>query len=431
MAPMAINQLAKYVVFFFVGSAIGWFPVDAVLNLAVNEPTLGPTWIGKIILIGGIVGLADGLLYLIYLYVFPKRTSLRLEQLFVALLATLCVVSLLMLTTSWQVAAPGYPVVILATVLGNLIVNCTYYVAFPMIATFYGGWLVAPVRTGTDISVLISNVLGEVQNPSGSKNLFQSWELFLMYMAFPIAGLAAWLLIVRFQIGLKSRDDDLADKTRSIDDVRLDCEAASTSTTTTGKPSGDSLPTLHILPGLACPRKLLVPVILGSLADLFQWGFLASFSFIGATMTDPVSCVGAQGRFVARTSTTANRVLLPLGSMLSSLLPCPRWIFIILSAIQSLAVVLVLLALSGSMREFWTTSAGQNLYIVCNAVIGVLEGYILTMAFRFVGDDESVPLKDRRSASGLLGFLNVFLVCIGQIVSGQLSSSGLVSCMDV
>jgi len=415
MAPMAINQLAKYVVFFFVGSAIGWFPVDAVLNLAVNEPTLGPTWIGKIILIGGIVGLADGLLYLIYLYVFPKRTSLRLEQLFVALLATLCVVSLLMLTTSWQVAAPGYPVVILATVLGNLIVNCTYYVAFPMIATFYGGWLVAPVRTGTDISLLISNVLGHVQNPSGSQNIFPAWMLFMVYMVFPLVGLAAWIFIVRFQIGLASGDEDLKNSA-------ADVEAASMK-------SEDS--TRSVSSQLACPRKLLLPVILGCLADFSQWGVLASLSFIGAEMTDPLSCLGAQGKFVARTSTTANRVLLAAGSVLSSLVPCPRWIFVILSALQWLALVLVLLAVSGSAREFWMTSVGQNLYIICNAAIGGLEGYIFTMAFRLVGDDQSVALKDRKTASSLLGFLSIFLICVGQIVTGHLADSGLVSCTDM
>eukprot|EP00441_Pelagodinium_beii_P047901 CAMPEP_0197625838 /NCGR_PEP_ID=MMETSP1338-20131121/5089_1 /TAXON_ID=43686 ORGANISM="Pelagodinium beii, Strain RCC1491" /NCGR_SAMPLE_ID=MMETSP1338 /ASSEMBLY_ACC=CAM_ASM_000754 /LENGTH=422 /DNA_ID=CAMNT_0043196343 /DNA_START=1230 /DNA_END=2498 /DNA_ORIENTATION=- len=418
---MAVKHLAEYIAFFFVGSAIGWFPVDAVLNLATNEPALGATWIGKIIFIGGIVGLADGILYLIYLHALPKRSSLRQEQIFVMLLATICVVSLLLLTTSWQVGAPHYPIVILATVLGNLIVNCTYYVSFPMIATFYGGWLVAPVRTGTDISVLISNVIGEAQNPSGSKNIFPSWELFLIYTTFPVVGLVAWILIVRFQIGLQSGDEDLEKEASSQGDVEA-AEAAASQ-----KPG---VPTLSVMAALACPRKLLVPVLLGSLADLFQWGVLASLSFVGATMTDPVSCMGSQGLFVARTSTTVNRVLLPVGSMLSSLLPCPRWIFIILSGIQSLAILMVLLAVSGSARDFWTSTFGQDLYMVCNGVVGVLEGYILTMAFRFVGDDQSVSLKDRRTASGLLGFLNVFLVCIGQIVSGQLSSSGLVSCTD-
>jgi len=416
---MAVKHLAEYVAFFFVGSAIGWFPVDALINLATNEPALGATWVGKIILIGGIVGLVDGILYLIYLHALPKRSTLRQEQIFVLLLGATCVASLLLLTTSWHLGAPQYPAVIVAAVLGNLIVNCTYYVSFPMIATFYGGWLVAPARTGTDISVLISNVVGEAQNPSGSNNLFPSWELFMIYMAFPIVGLVAWILIVRFEIGLQSGDEDLEKEVSSVGDV----EAASSK-----KPG---VPALSVMAALACPRKLLVPVILGSLADLFQWGVLASFSIIGATMTDPVSCMGAQGLFVARTSATVNKVLLPVGSMLSSLLPCPRWIFIILSGIQSLALLMVLLAVSGSAREFWTSSFGQDIYMVCNGVIGLLEGYILTMAFRFVGDDQSVSLEDRRTASGLLGFLNVFLVCIGQIVSGQLSSSGIVSCTDV
>lgn len=418
---MALKHLAQYIAFFFVGSAIGYFPIDAVLNLATNEPSLGATWIGKILLIGGIVGLADGLLYLIYLKARRQGPSLRQEQMFLGLLAAGCVAGLLLLTTSWQVGAPTYPAVIVTTVLGNLIANCTYYVGLPMIATFYGGWLVAPVRTGTDISLLISNVLGHVQNPSGSQNIFPAWMLFLVYMVFPLVGLAAWIFIVRFQIGLASGEEDLENEA-------ADVEAAST------QKSEDSFiedSTRSVSASLACPRKLLLPVILGSLADFAQWGVLASLSFIGAEMTDPVSCIGAKGKFVARTSTTANRVLLAVGSILSSLVPCPRWVFVVLSVLQWLALVLVLLAVSGFARELWMTNVGQNLYIVCNGAIGGLEGYILTMAFRLVADDQSVALKDRKSASSLLGFLSTFLLCVGQIVSGHLADSGLVSCTDM
>lgn len=415
---MAVKHLAQYAAFFFVGAAIGWFPVDAVFNLATNSPALGAPWIGKINLIGGIVGLADGVLYLIYLHAFPQRASLRQEQLFVMLVATTCVICLLLLTGFWQLGAPDYPVVIVAAVLGTLVVNFTYYVTLPMVATFYGGWLISPVRAGTDVSALMCNVLGEAQDPSGSDDLFPSWELFLICTMIPVLGLVAWVLIVRFQIGLRSGDEDLNEEA-GVDDVEA------TEATSSQKPG---VSRWTFMEGLACPKKLLVPVLLGSFADLFQWGVLSSFSFIGATMTDPMSCTGEQGLFVARTSTTVNRVLIPLGSILSSLLPCPRWIFIILSGLQSLALLVVLLALTGSAREFWTSSLGQDLYIVCNALIGGLEGYILTMAFRFVGDDQSVSLKDRRTASGLLGFLNVFLPCVGQIVTGELSSSGLVSC---
>jgi len=415
---MAAKHLAQYIAFFFVGSAIGYFPVDAVLNLATNEPAFGASWIGKVFLIGGIVALSGGFLYLIYLQARSRRPSLRQEQIIVGVLATACVACLLLLTTSWQVGAPAYPVVIVATALGYMIMNCTYFVGLPMIATFYGGWLVAPARTGTDISLLISNVLGQAQNPNGSQNMFPSWVLLLGYMVFPLAGLVAWIFIVRFQIGQASGDEDLEQE-----DSAQDVESLS--------PQKSEVPTHSAVAGFAFPGKLHVLVILGSLAEFCQWGVLASLSFIGAEMTDPVSCSGAQGKFVARTSTTANRVMLCVGSILSSLVKCPRGIFFLLSALQWLALVLVLLAVSGSAREFWMTRFGQNVYIISNAVVGGLEGYILTMAFRLVGDDQSVVLKDRKTASSLLGCLGIVLSGMGGIVFGHLADSGLVSCTDV
>eukprot|EP00931_Biecheleriopsis_adriatica_P062693 TRINITY_DN3783_c0_g1_i1.p1 TRINITY_DN3783_c0_g1~~TRINITY_DN3783_c0_g1_i1.p1 ORF type:complete len:458 (+),score=59.59 TRINITY_DN3783_c0_g1_i1:56-1429(+) len=421
-------DLKAWTAFFFVGMACGWFPVDAVLNLTVNEAPFGPAWLGKVLLIGGIVGLADGVLCFLYLYMFPDRQPLHREQLFVGFQSVVCIISLLLLAGFWSVGAPDYPFVLLATVLGNLIINCTYYISFPMISTFYGGWLVAPVRSGTDFSVMFTALLGEAQNPSGTENLFPSSVLFLIYTLLPVVGLVAWLMIVRFEIGLRSNDTSLAAKEDAERGHARDVEVAPSDNPRTVDPRGLSKALSDQFGGLACPRSLLGPVLIGSFADFFQWGVLASFSLIGAQMSDPTGCTGATGAFVGRTSYTVNRVLVTSGSLISTLLPCSRNVFYSLSVVQVTALVLVLLATGGVGREAWSTSAGQTIYIVCNGIVGGLEGYLLTMAFRLIGDDDSVPLKFRRSASGLLGFLNVVLVCVGQIVSGQLASSQTVSC---
>jgi len=306
-------------------------------------------------------------------------------------------------------------------VLGSLVVNMTYYIVFPMLATFYGGWIVAPVRSGSDLSTLVTNLLGEAQNPSGSRNLFPSWALFLAYVPFAVVALVAWLVIIRKKIGLRSERGHVESEELSVDcDVELaqDC----------------SKPTSMLkkcLGGLACPRHHIAPVLLGTSADLFQWGVLASFSYVGALMTDPAGCAGTVGPWVARTATTTNRILIPLGSVFSTLLPCPKPVFYALSMLQFVALLLVLLATTGVQHVAWTTHAGQMVYVTCNGVVGGLEGYLLTMAFRYIGDDETVPLSLRRSSSGLLGFLNVVLVCVGQIISGYLASSGVVACRAV
>lgn len=45
-----------------------------------------------------------------------------------------------------------------------LVGNCTNYLLFPMIATYYSGWLTATVRAGTDVTSLITSLLGQLED---------------------------------------------------------------------------------------------------------------------------------------------------------------------------------------------------------------------------------------------------------------------------
>ena len=60
--------------------------------------------------------------------------------------------------------------------------------------------------------------------------------------------------------------------------------------------------------------------------------------------------------------------------------------------------------------DFWQTPFGGEVYIVCFALVGGLEGYLLTMAYRYIGDSEDVPGIRRQSASRLLSLLGVIAV---------------------
>merc|ERR1712060_217739 len=159
-------------------------------------------------------------------------------------------------------------------------------------------------------------------------------------------------------------------------------------------------------------------------------GVICAMSEIGASMTDPAGCHGERGRWVARTSFTANRLLVPIGSLLSTPLPCSRPVFNALGGLQTIAVALCLLAVFGVARDLWTTAAGQLTYIVSYGLCGGLEGDLFTMAYRFIGDAEGPPLAQRRSTSSLLSFLNVLLMSILQMISGNLVASGAIACVD-
>eukprot|EP00913_Durusdinium_trenchii_P030611 g28668.t1 len=62
------------------------------------------------------------------------------------------------------------------------------------------------------------------------------------------------------------------------------------------------------------------------------------------------------------------------------------------------------------LSSFMKTPEGQNMYIICFTLVGGLEGYLLTMAYRYVGDAIDVPGLRRQSASRLLSLLGVLAV---------------------
>ncbi|CAE8723532.1 unnamed protein product, partial [Polarella glacialis] len=72
---------------------------------------------------------------------------------------------------------------------------------------YYGGWLVAPMRAGTDLSSMITAFVSLAQNPTGDSNNFPTWVVFLIYALLSACGLAAWALILRRGIGLRVLED--------------------------------------------------------------------------------------------------------------------------------------------------------------------------------------------------------------------------------
>eukprot|EP00435_Cladocopium_sp_Y103_P048168 s582_g14.t1 len=169
----------------------------------------------------------------------------------------------------------------------------------------------------------------------------------------------------------------------------------------------------YCLEGFACPRKLMLPVILATLSQVAQWGIAASLGQIGAAMTDPDSCHGSHGKRIYRLSLTSSMIAVPVGSLLSTAVACPRLLFNILSAIQIASAVFIAdcaLGLFSASADFWKSELGGEVYIVCFALVGGLEGYLLTMAYRYIGDAEDVPGIRRQSASRLLSLLGVLAV---------------------
>ena len=236
-------------------------------------------------------------------------------------------------------------------------------------------------------------------------------------------GLLAWSLILKFGIGLRSPagenelekpdegpEDDLESNPKSILEPKT-CKQMLRET----------------MQGVYCPQQLLVPVILAGLTQFTQWG-MASLAEIGAEMTDPSDCKGEQGRFVFRWSLTLSQILVPLGSVASSFGTCPRCLFGLISFFQYFCCFLICHAAAGLGRDFWTSEAGRITFITSYAACGMLEGYVITMAYRYIGDAESVPLPQRHSAGALLSLATVIGVSVGNLVMGGAVIDGTIAC---
>lgn len=176
----ASRPFILYTAFSLVGTSCGWFALDAIYNLMANEPEVqqGGKMYGFLSIVNGLGGLGGALLYFIYIVASPCRLSMRAEQLVVACIASSTILVLTILMFFWNVGAPRFPVVCAMAVISNIVANCTYFFIFPLLTAYYHGWLVAPVRAGTDFTALISALVAEAQNPTGSENRFPSWFLF-------------------------------------------------------------------------------------------------------------------------------------------------------------------------------------------------------------------------------------------------------------
>lgn len=233
----------------------------------------------------------------------------------------------------------------------------------------------------------------------------------------------SWIVIVKFGVGIRSAEDKSSGN--DVEDPNMDLMDNQS------LQSGDAGPSRPRgwLSGFACPRTLLVPVVLATLTQIFQWALVTPLGEIGALMTDPVGCDGEHGSAVYRTSLTVQNIMVPVGSLLSSMIACPRRFFNVLSLFQAVAALGVCSSAFGVGRSFWVTTTGGGVYVACFALVGALEGYLLTMAYRYIGDAGDVAIELRQSSSRLLSLLGVIAVNPINIVLGTLITSGFVKCV--
>jgi len=369
----------------------------------------------------------------------------RAAQTGVAALCCVSFVGQVMLTFFWKVGAPQFPVLLAVFVMGNVVADLTYFVAFPLITVHYGGWLIAPIRAGTDLGGLLTAVLGQLQAPEGGGGA-HTFNIAFMSGGFAILtgiGLAAWIVIVSTRSGL--RDVEAEDSTSSslrpsLRDNSFDPRVASMEFG--GSPTPEPSALKKVLQGFICPRSLVVPVVLATLSQVNYWVLGANAYIVASTMLnapghcdDPSGSVATQwGAKALRIATTVNFSLVPVGSVLSSLGRCPRPLFYCLFAFQSLCALALCCCLFGVGRDdFWTnhgepSEIGRNVYIAAYGLVGFLEGYLLTMAYRYCGDDEGVPEAMRGSASKLLSLLGVVAVNVPNIFIGILLDNGTIAC---
>lgn len=416
-AGLPSGPLTTYLAFALSGAGCGLFVMNSLFNLLANvrETQQDGRMYGTFSMLGGAVGMAVSGVFFLQKLVRP-RLPIAVEQ-----GATLCLIlaqfaCFTVLALNWQARPPDYPVIVGAAAVGQIIPCLTYFIMFPLLSTYYGGWLIAPVRAGTDISSLITTLAAEFQNPTGSRNRFPSRLLFATYAMLSLIACGAWLWILRTGAGLRGdvQSSGLDGKKEQSEEEEEERQPASSWT----------------LRGFACPRSLLGPVMGGTLVQVVQWDVAVNVMMIGASMTDPDGCDGPQGAFVNRTALTSAWVLVPLGSLISSLAPCARRTFYALTFLQLVSLAFICGAVFGTPRSFWVTWQGQLLYMLSITVCGGLEGYVTTMAYRYLGDAEGVPLSLRQSASSLLSLLSVVVINPIGIVVGWLISTGRIACRD-
>ncbi|CAE7789217.1 unnamed protein product [Symbiodinium sp. CCMP2456] len=210
-----------YVAFLAVGTSCGWFVINGLFNLIANEPEVsqGGKMMGEVTLVGSIVSLLLCGCYVLWMITFGKPAR-RTEQRWSSGLIVLGVISFAMLAMGWDVGPPSYPMVLATAVTGSIVGNASILMLFPLISTYYGGWLVAPVRAGTDISSMFTAFLAQLQSPDGETHTFPTCLLFVFYTMISCLGLVAWTVILRKGIGLREKETP----TKSLDAPRMDVE---------------------------------------------------------------------------------------------------------------------------------------------------------------------------------------------------------------
>lgn len=435
------GRILTSLAFMLIGADCGWFLTNAIFNLLANERETqrgGKTY-GIISIGGGLAALSCSAFYMIYKKV-SRPDSLETLQLWTSSLLVFNILFLAFVTAFWPLGAPVYPVVPAVAIVGQVLGYSTSYVLYPMIATHYAGWLVAPIRFGSDLTTLLTGVAAELQNPSGSQNRFPSWVLLLGYTAMSLLGLLAWAYILTTGMGLREKSlpgPQLEEKRHEVEAEALEngvAVEAPEELSARSPLAAKSVP--NVLEASAtqgcftlCPRRFRLPMILVTLVQVLQWGFALNLGEIGASMADPTSCAGSAGAWIYRTSLTTSWFLLPVGSLMSLMMRCPRLLFNCSCMLQIASAVSVTFAALGIFRAFWMSHLGQMLYIAASTLAAGLEGFTLTAAYRYIGDDEDLTAGERQRLSDILGMLSVIPVCAAQLVVGWLIERGTIECV--
>mmetsp|Transcript_95396 Transcript_95396/g.274714 ORF Transcript_95396/g.274714 Transcript_95396/m.274714 type:complete len:476 (-) Transcript_95396:185-1612(-) len=418
--------------FLFMGSGCGWFVCDSLYQLLANVPETqnGGRMFGVFQAIGGWMGMLLGGLYFLHL-TFGTKLTFRQEQASVAVIIASSTLTLVALAGFWHVGAPSYPVVIVGAVVGNIVANLTYFTVLPLIATHYGGRLVSFVRAGSDTSGLVTASLAEFENPTGNYNKFPPSLLFVAYAALTGSALLAWASIVKFDIALIRPRREASEQSSSDGGEELtDSEEARGQPCQKGEGEGWQLLLRRRLAPLACPGELLMPVLLATACCSAQWSFSVSLGPIAAKMTDPAGCDGHDGHWVFRQAVTCNRCLLPLMSLACSLRRCPRSVFVALAALQLTAAAIIISIALGFNRELWMSRFGHYTVIACYSLVGGLDGYVYSMAYRYIGEMSGISSQLRKSSSSVLGLLSVVVVNPLSILVGSAVKAGIFACVE-
>ncbi|CAK0870656.1 unnamed protein product [Prorocentrum cordatum] len=348
--------------------------------------------------------------YLLFTALRPDGLSKRGAQLGVGALCFLTVCGQAVLAWAWDVrdAEGNYPALLLVFAFGLVVATMTSFVAYPLVTVHYGGRLIAPFRAGTDLSQMLCALLSEAQAPRGAGGplLFPSWVLQVLYAALAAAGLASWMGVVGSAAGLR-RPEAQQPEPRGPPSK---AEAA---------PGGRR----GRLRGFACPASLAWPVLLGGVVTQVNlWALTVPVGNSSARMTDPESCGGDQAAVLYK---------VPLASLLSSLARCPRPLFYGLFALQCACVAAVWLSLLGVGREaLWQTAPGRTVWCAAFALIGGLEGYLLTMTYRYVGDDPGLAAHLRDGACRLMSWGGVMATNLLSLAIGICILRGGLACVE-